>query len=93
MGRGLALAVLAAVILAAQPRWARYLYREGHVALGVHAGVSWLVAAALAAVAAAQPRTVPAALAPALAVAALAGAPNWPGAAWPTSHCAQAPPR
>ena len=67
MGGALALAVLAAVILAAQPRWARYLYREGHVALGVHAGVSWLVAAALAAVAAAQPRTVPAALAPALA--------------------------
>lgn len=72
----LALAVLAAVILAAQSRWARYLYREGHVALGVHAGVSWLVAAAVAAVAAAQPRTVPAALAPALAVAALAGAPE-----------------
>lgn len=72
----LILAVLAAAVIWAQSRWGSSLYREGQVVLGLHAGASWLAAAALAAVAASEPRTVSGAVPAAVAVAALAGAPE-----------------
>ena len=69
------LAVLAAGIVYLRGRSAGHLHREAAAVLTLHAAGSWLAAAVLAAFAAAQPDTLAAALAPALAVASLAGAP------------------
>ncbi len=72
-----AFAVLAAAIVAGLARWGGWFYREGKVVLGVHAAAVWTVAAMLASSAALEPRTVTEAAGPALAVAALALAPEF----------------
>lgn len=73
------LAALAAGIVYARGRLARHLHREVMAVLGLHAAGSWAAAAILASIAATQPDTVAAALAPALAVASLVGAPALAG--------------
>ena len=77
------LAVLAAGIVYARGQLAGHLHREGTAVLRLHAAGSWSAAAVAAAVAAAEADTVVAALAPALAVASLAGAPALAGRALP----------
>lgn len=72
----LILAGLAALIVYVKARWARHLYRESRVVLALHAIGSWLAAAVLAGIDAWQAASAPAAVLPALAVAALAAAPE-----------------
>jgi len=69
-------AVLAAAVAFGSARWGSRFYREGRVALGVHAAGSWIFALLLAGTAARSATTVVEALGPALAVGALAAAPE-----------------
>ena len=67
---------LATALVYAMTRGGSFVYPEGRIVLGLCAVGSWMAAAALAGQAAAQPETVPAAVAPALAVGLLAAAPE-----------------
>ena len=69
-------AVLAAAIVYGLGRWAGWFYREGRVVLAVQALAVWAAAALVGLVAALDVTTVTGALGPALAVAALAIAPE-----------------
>lgn len=72
----IAFAGLAAAIVYGLGRWAGWFYREGRIVLGVQAVAAWATAAVLAFAAALSADTVTEALGPALAVAALALAPE-----------------
>lgn len=72
----IAFAALAAAIAYGLGRWGGWFYPEGRVVLGAQAVIAWGVAAVLALVAALEATTVTAALGPALAVTALALAPE-----------------
>ncbi len=67
---------LAAAIAFGSVRWGGRFYREGRVVLGLHSFGTWIVAVLLAATAAESALTVAEALGPALAVGALAAAPE-----------------
>jgi hypothetical protein len=73
----LILAGLAALIGGLAARWSDRLHRESRLVLGLHARGSWLAAAVLSGIAAWQAGTIGAAVLPALAVAALAAAPEF----------------
>lgn len=79
----IALAVLAAAIAAGPARWRGWFYREGRVLLGLQAAAGWAVAALAALSAALETRTVTEAIGPAVAVSALALAPE---IAWRTAR-------
>ena len=72
----IAFSALAAAIVYGLGRWAGWFYREGQVVLGVQAVAAWGTAAMLALDEALSADTVTEALGPALAVAALAAAPE-----------------
>ena len=72
----IAFAVLAAAIVYLLGRWGGWFYQEGRVVLGVQVAAAWAVAAMLAFSAALEPRTLTEAVGPALAVGALALAPE-----------------
>ena len=72
----LAFAVLAAAIVYGMGRWAGWFYREGRAVIGVQAVAVWGVAALVGLTAAVDAPTLTDALGPALAVAALALAPQ-----------------
>lgn len=72
----LILAGLAALIPILKARWARQLFPESRVVLTLHTIGSWLAAAVLAGIAAWQAKSPAGAVLPALAVGALAAAPE-----------------